>query len=374
LKRPFVLGLVGWAFLGLALGALPACGLFVGTGLMSWTVQFQGPLTADPEVAGNAVFVPAGSGFHCLGAAQGDSLWNHPDVPGGFGGRPRVMGDRVATWAGKLMVLDRNNGSEVWSENLPNAYSVSGGQIACASANGFKIKDLDKGKDLWLGDLGTGKAVTALFLDGDRLYVVYQKSPVDPVNPAGIQAWDTTAQSMLWDTDLTAPPVYPPVLGGERLYLVLPHTGQTEMAALDRKTGGIRWSFKTEPFKSASQSPVPFVSLPAADANAVVFTSRDGSGHSLQSLLPDTGQRLWRFFIDWPLYEGKSPLPVLTRPLLGRQSVVFGAGKRLARVDPLSGRLRSVFEADAFLRADPALGDDGTAYFGTASGRFYATK
>lgn len=242
----------------------------------------------QPVRAGNRLYASAVDGtVRAVALPSGDTLWSRQLeqqlMSGVAVGKEQLY---VGTDAGRLVALDRTNGSERWSVNLLSeilapATEVEGKVVVVRTADGkLSALDTEEGKMLWsyerevpvltlrgtsspvvsdgrvFAGLDSGEVVAVALEDGRELWI---KSVTVPRGRTEIER--------MVDIDAT------PVVVGNALYVV---GYQGNLVALDVETGDLLWKRKLSSLRAPSvQAKYLFVSDQAGAIWA--FDRHDGS-------------------------------------------------------------------------------------------------
>lgn len=243
-------------------------------GHVFWQKKLPSIAHAAPTVTNDRIIVVTiDNRLFCLDAASGEPLWNYAGVPETttlLGGASPAIDQSVAVAAfssGELAAFRIENGSSIWSDNLanvrralsPNAIAdiralpvVDRGMVFAVSYNGRMVAiDLRTGERVWQRDIGGAEMP---FSAGDTVFVL---------------------------------------------------TGDQQLAALARETGGIRWISSLPAFENPKERKNPIVwTGPVLAGGRLIVASSHGQ---VAEIDPATG----RISAQW-----KGPGPVLLSPVV----------------------------------------------------------
>jgi outer membrane protein OmpA-like peptidoglycan-associated protein len=203
-------------------------------GKLIWKFKSEGPLTRMVCVYGGKVYLPAGRYLYCLDEKSGKVIWGRRDPQFGFYGTPTISkgllfygnrkgfysrdlnnghlvwensqiytyGGFPSYWNGKvytiskefqkeiarLVALDENDGSVVWSsdiENVPNIFSpvVYDEKIYLALGEKLSVFDAEKGELLFESKLGGQAASSTVFSNGS-IFLSLNDGRILKIDPA----------------------------------------------------------------------------------------------------------------------------------------------------------------------------------------------
>ncbi|MDY6835093.1 MAG: PKD domain-containing protein [Chloroflexota bacterium] len=234
----------------------------------------------------------------------------------------------------------------------------------------------------WSYDIGgasdlPGIASSPAISADDTIYVGTADGSILALNPNGTQKWafDTGDYVSTAEWILSSPAIgqdgtiyfgsQEPQGNGEDL---VPDQQDGTLWALD-SNGNLKWKYDTQGW---------ILSSPAIDDDGIIYFG-SGDGY-IYALRPDVdlsqGERgKWTFNTqDW----------ILSSPAIGMDGTIYigSQGESADIYDPASGHLWAIdpdngskiwdYSTVGGVLSSPAVGDDGTIYFGTSDGKFYA--
>ena len=225
-------------------------------------------------------------------------LWTCEDAGTGFSG-PSVVGDRLFSMGADeqseyVFALDVHNGKKVWSTAVGNRLhnGWGDGPRCTPTADGGRVYALS----------GEGNLVCLDAAKGDK---VWAKSLTSDLG-GGLPGWGY-CESPLVDDDKV---------------VVTPGGAKGAVAALDKKTGDVRW--RSKEFTDGAQ----YSSLVIGNAGKIrQYVQMTGS--SVAGVAADDGRLLWRFACDNP--TAAIPTPIVQDDLVYSTSG-YKAGCRLVKV------------------------------------------
>lgn len=317
--------------------------------VVAWTFASSGAITAEPAIAGKAVYVGTARGIlHCLDAGTGKERWQFT-TKDAITAAPAVRGDSVYVSSndGRLYALRADSGTERW--NFATEDKMSSGAIVIANPaetgdwvlfNGYdgttRVLDGATGKLAWsykTDDFinGSPAVVDGRFLVfggcDAQLHVVnlkdgslVHKIPANAYIPSSIGtfgtmafcgnyanqtvAFDVIGGKIAWVYEDRALPFFSSPAVNDRLVLI--GSRDKHLHAINRQTGEGVWKFPTG--GRVEGAPIVF-------ADGVVFGSSDGR---LYAANLDAGAEIWRLDL------GES---LVAAPAFGGQQIVIGGEK-----------------------------------------------
>jgi outer membrane protein assembly factor BamB len=180
------------------------------TGETVWTYDASAPMRAGPTVRDGRVYaVTIVNETVALAARDGGELWTHQGIEEQAGllgsASPAVTGASVlvAYSSGELYALLPQNGRSLWSDSLAGIARTD----SVANLTDVRAKPV---------------------ADGNRIYAIS--------NANRMAAIDTRRGARVWDKRLSG--IEMPWIAGDWVFVV---TAQSELLALERETGRIRW-------------------------------------------------------------------------------------------------------------------------------------
>ncbi len=143
-----------------------------------------------------------------------------------------------------------------------------------------------------------------------------------------------------------------------------------KLYAFDTANGAPRWNFSTGAFNY-------IVSSPAVGSDATIYVGAgdlrtEGAQDSGLYAIHPNGSFFWRKTTADPQF-GPGETAVESSPAVGVDGTIyFGSFNRRVYAVDANGRERWSFAVDAPIWGSPAIGPDGTVYIGTIGGRLYA--
>lgn len=164
-----------------------------------------------------------------------------------------------------------------WQDNSVFAASRDGTVVALNASDGKKrwtVSLAEKGK--WLSGNHSALLSGGITVDGDHLYIGSEKAQVYALN--------TADGSLLWQTTVAGEAISRPVVSDG---LVLIHTGNGILQALDVRNGDIHWTVNLD---------LPLLSLRGESAPAVAFGAAvvGGDNGRVSAILLEQGQLIWQ--------------------------------------------------------------------------------
>ncbi|WP_340607869.1 outer membrane protein assembly factor BamB [Xenorhabdus bharatensis] len=185
------------------------------------------------------------------------------------------------------VVWDKSVGSGVGHYYSHLSPAWQGSAVYVADRNGIiKSFDIDSGKELWSTDLSEKAGFLSsrlpallsggLTVSGDRLYVGTEK--------AKVIALDATTGKVEWETQVAGEALSRPVLSDN---LILIHTGNGMLQALNENDGSIAWSINMD---------TPPLSVRGESAPAVAYGAAvvGGDNGRVSAVLLSQGQLIWQ--------------------------------------------------------------------------------
>lgn len=217
-------------------------------GGLIWVEEMGAPIRAAPMVAGNRVYaVSVENRTEAFDAATGVPAWSHSgllETAGLLGGAAPSVGTGVVVVpysSGEVYALRPENGRTAWTESL-----ISLRQTAALAA---------------LSDIEAGPVI-----DNDLVVVVSHSG-----RTAGI---DLRSGARVWERRFGG--LQTPVVSGDTIFMV---TGDAELVALERNTGGIRWVNELARWRNPEDRIGSIVwAGPVLANNALILVSSEGDG------------------------------------------------------------------------------------------------
>lgn len=243
-------------------------------------------------------------------------VWLSDQVGAGYAGTS-VAGDRVYTMGLRdseefVIALDRETGKEVWSAPSGKRYPNNWGDGPRTTPT------IDGGQVFAMG--GQGLLVCLQASDGK---VLWQKSLVSDLG-GKIQSWGYTES---------------PLVVGD-LVLVTPGGGQGTMAALDRKSGDVKW--RTKDLTDDAQYSSPILVERGGRSQVVQLVAKRFFG-----IDPASGAVLWQ--TDFPGRVAVIPTPIHREGLV-YVTAGYGAGCKLVRLGDDGKSVEVVYEANKVMK------------------------
>lgn len=217
-------------------------------GGLIWVEEMGAPIRSAPMVAGNRVYaVSVENRTEAFDAATGVSAWTHSgllETAGLLGGAAPSVSTGVVIVpysSGEVYALRPENGRTAWADSLIALRPTA----ALAS----------------LADILAGPVI-----DTDLVLAVSHSGRM-----AGI---DLRSGGRVWEQRFGG--VQTPVVAGDTIFLV---TGEAELVALDRTTGGIRWVTELQRWRNPDDRIGPIVwAGPVLADNTLILVSNNGDG------------------------------------------------------------------------------------------------
>jgi outer membrane protein assembly factor BamB len=253
-----------------------------GTPRVRWSVHLPDGSKSSPQLVGGLLLV--GGLDHTLRALDpttGEERWRH--TAEGELGRGGAAADGLVFWVdstGTLSAIDIATGEPRWTravnasrETAPTAVD---GVVYVGTETGALGLDAATGEEHWRFPT-TGAVRTVTVADGQAIFGAEDRQ---------IRAVSLTDDRELWRVLALNGSIGPALLEPTTVYIAaLQPFGEpsSELYALDRTTGDVRWRFRIP--SGLSVSPLAF-----RDGRLYVSTQDDG----LQALRADDGVLLWR--------------------------------------------------------------------------------
>lgn len=245
-------------------------------GALSWIQTVRGSVLSSPAVDSGTVFIGASDGkFRALDLESGTVKWEYGTIPENVEARPLVYGSRIifGAWDGFLYALEKSTGQPLWrwSAEKPNFYyspaacwPVAGeGKVFVVAPDKYATAvDPVKGTTVWRTNnfpvwesIGVSEDGSRIYLRGmtDTMYCL-QGNAREPV--------------LLWKTDCGYGFDSNPSMPVEKAGTVFLGSKSGLVAALDARTGALRWKHDTGNARTNTVTPV--------DGRGVVVTTMDG--------------------------------------------------------------------------------------------------
>lgn len=227
-----------------------------------WLEEMGAPIRAAPMVAGNRVYaISVENRTEAFDAATGVLAWTHSgllETAGLLGGAAPSVGTGVVVVpysSGEIYALRPENGRTAWTESL-----IALRQTAALSA---------------LADIEAGPVID------DNLVVAVSHSG----RTAGI---DLRSGARIWERRFGG--LQTPVVAGDTIFMV---TGDAEVVALERTTGGLRWVTEIARWRNPEDRIGPIVwAGPVLANNALILVSSEGDGLIISA---QTGEIIGQF-------------------------------------------------------------------------------
>lgn len=273
------------------------------TGEKIWAFEADSPIEAPPTVIGDTVYVGDLGGFvYAVDANSGDKLWDY-ETDGEVAGAVNwaQLGERLCVLVGShdayVHCLDAGTGEPVWrfeTESYVNGtVAVSGELCAFGGCDAFVyvVRTADANEVTRI-DAGAYVATSTAF-DESRVYggnydgLFLSASIHDP--------------NERWEHAIDGGEIFSSAaVGSDR---VVVGDRDSQVLCLDKRTGDLKWTFKT--LDAVDSSPV-------MAGDKVVVGSDDGR---LYLLSLETGEKLWSYELGEP---------IISSPAVARGRVVIG--------------------------------------------------
>ena len=309
-------------------------------GGVKWTFKTGGPIVASPAVADGVVYIGSMDGY--------------------------------------LYAVDQSTGKERWkfksSMAIASSPAVAGGTLYFVSSRGgLAAIDIANGKLKWLLPTESERKFEAKNLHGypsasqtiPDAWDIFMSSPaVDNgkvyfgSGDGNIYAADAQTGLLQWKFSTKDVVHASPAVANNTVYV---GSWDSYLYAIDADTGQQKWAFKTGE-DPAIHNQVGFQSSPAVVNGTVYVGCRDAHVYAVDAA---TGRKKW----DYPTSKSW----VIGTPTVGDGVVYVGTSDsaRFMALDAATGRLRSNFDARAYMFSSAALAG-GLLYVGDHNGKLYA--
>jgi outer membrane protein assembly factor BamB len=187
-----------------------ALSLDASTGAILWRKQIGSPIRAAPTVAeGKMVFATVANQVHCLSTADGSELWTSQ----GVGESASVLTSTSAAIEGNVVVVPHTSGD----------------------VTAFRLSD---GTPIWTDTLASMDTTSSLAnLNDIAARPVIDGGQVFAISHSGtFVAFDSENGARAWQRELAG--TQTPWVSGDYVFLI---TDRNKVAAVSRKSGGVRW-------------------------------------------------------------------------------------------------------------------------------------
>jgi outer membrane protein assembly factor BamB len=333
-------------------------------------------ILAQPVVAGGRVYaMDAAATVSAYDAGSGGRVWRRElieDADGVFGGGAAVADGRlfVTTGAGRLFALDAETGETLWtyaaSAPMRAGPTVRDGRVYAVSVvNETVALSAEDGTELWshqgieeqAGLLGSASPAAT----GSSVFVAYSSGELFALLPEnGRSLWSDSlagiarTQSVANLTDVRAKPV----VEGNRVYAI---SNANRMVAIDTRRGARVWD------KRLSGIEMPWV---AGDWLYMVTTQSE-----LLALERETGRIRWvTQLARWQDPDDKDGSIVWQGPVLaGDRLILLGSHGKAVSVSPYDGAVLGAIDIPGAPAAPPVVADE-TLYILTDAGTLAAYR
>ncbi|MBK1667796.1 hypothetical protein CKO28_07080 [Rhodovibrio sodomensis] len=228
----------------------------------------EGIFGGGPGYADGRLFVTTGAGrLFALDAATGETVWTYDaGVPMRAG--PTVRDGQVyaVTIVNETVALSAEDGSELWTHqgieeqagllgSASPAVTSAAVYVAYSSGELFALLP-ENGRALWSDSLaGIARTGSVANLTDVRAKPVAEGNRVYAISNANrMTAIDTRRGARVWDERLSG--IEMPWIAGDWLFVV---TAQSELLALERETGRIRWVTQLARWEDSEDKDGPIV-------------------------------------------------------------------------------------------------------------------
>lgn len=338
-----------------------------------WHFQTGGPVRSSPVIADHRLFIGSDDGFiYALNAKNGALIWKF-NAQSPVSATPAVTGKRVfcATRDNRILSLNAENGKMLWvkktGSDTPLAWGyetgdvynsspvVVGEKVVVGSGDGFLyVFNSKNGTLLWKKRTG-GRIRSSPAIDKDVIYFGSFDGSLYAVKlSTGQEIWRFDTQgSRLNSKDFgfdrksiqSSPAVF-----DENVYF-----GARDgfLYAVNVTDGKLRWRFDHEE---------SWVNTSPAVAEKTVYAA-SSDGHFLQAVNAETGQEIWRFSVNTPIWSS----PAIVE---GYIYTCDFAGNLYA-LNNKTGILLWRFKTQKRIFSSPLI-DEGRIFFGSDDGNIYA--
>jgi outer membrane protein assembly factor BamB len=282
----------------------------------------------------------------------------------------------IGSLDGKVYALDTETGALLWEQTLNGPVFggltlSSDGGVYVGTTNGsvgaggslFKL-DAANGNILWSTNLGTPiESSVALSRDESVVYLGGRDGKV-----YGLQAASgATASGWPVNTGATIFVSSPAVDGADNVYI----------GSFDGKlysispAGMVNWSFDTGSPIVASPALQTSPSSVASRIYVASYDNNSGNRDSKVFALDSSGAEIWHF----PDAGGEDIDLISSSPAIGRDGTLyFGSNNKNVYAVDSNGTFRWAYDTGDIVESSPGIGPDGTIYVGGWGGKVFALR
>lgn len=334
-----------------------------------WSIKptIRGSITT-PAIQGSVVYFGRDGLLYAVDAETGTEKWNYKLLDNPGTSAPAVAGDTVYVGGWEVLyALSTDTGEVKWlfrpGSGSDDRYFidpiVDDGTVYFGGWNSLYALDSETGREKWMVKLsGITRSIPTLY-DGTIYMGTF--SP-DDRDAAYLYALDSKTGQEKWKFKATSGGIGGAVAVTDGVVYV--NISDDGLLALDARSGQEKWRYNADS---------DIVSAPAVAYGTVHITGQGG----LYAIDAQTGKEKWRFQASGGLYSD----PVIADGIIYFGSTtenigaIFGGQltSYLYAVDANSGQELWKFSVQGIASTAPAV-SDGTVYFGSEEGEFYAVR
>ena len=307
---------------------------------VKWTFKTGGPIVSSPAIADGVVYIGSMDGYiYAIDQATGKEKWKYKSRMA-IASSPAVASGILyfVSSAGALGALDAASGKPKWV--LPTEYER---KFEAKNLHGYPSASQTI-PDAW--DIFTSSPA----VDNGKVYFGSGDGNVYAADAqTGLLQWKFATKDVVHAS---------PAVANNTVYI---GSWDSYLYALDADSGQQKWAFKTGEDPTIHNQ-VGFQSSPAVVDGTVYVGCRDAHVYAVDAV---TGHKKW----DYPTSKSW----VVGTPTVSDGVVYVGTSDsaRFMALDAKTGRLRSNFDAKAFMFSSAAMAGD-LLYVGDHNGKLYA--